>query len=93
MRNLILLFSLFLLTGIWTSCSDNDDDDMLDVSFAKTAYFLPANEPVKIEVTANSAVAENTVVKFGITGSAVKDEDYTLSAEEFVIPAGESSAS
>ena len=39
MRNLILLFSLFLLTGIWTSCSDNDDDDMLDVSFAKTAYF------------------------------------------------------
>ena len=92
MRNLILLFSLFLLTGIWTSCSDNDDDDMLDVSFAKTAYFLPANEPVKIEVTANSAVAENTVVKFGITGSAVKDEDYTLSAEEFVIPAGESSA-
>lgn len=92
MRNLILLFSLFLLTGIWTSCSD-DDDDTLEVSFAKTAYFLPANEPVKIEVTANSAVAENTVVKFGITGSAVKDEDYTLSAEEFVIPAGGSSAS
>lgn len=93
MKNFILLFSAFLLAGTFVSCSDDDDDDnVLTVSFAQTAYLLPANEPVKIELTASKAVVENTTVKFNASGTATENEDYTISAKEFVFPTGASSA-
>lgn len=93
MKKAIFLFSFLFAIGSLFSCSDDDDGGSAPtLSFAKSSYFLPSDEPVEVEIICSAAVQVATTVKFSISGTAEKGVDYTLSAEEFVIPAGGNSA-
>lgn len=52
------------------------------VQFDKTNYILPADEPVTIKVVSDVAITDD--VTFTLGGTAAKDVDYTISAEQSV---------
>ena len=90
MKN-IWIFLLTLLTYGMLSCHDDNNDDA-SLSFGRSIYILQANGALEVELRADGAVEEQTVVKFTVGGSAVRGEDYELSADEFVLEAGQDRA-
>lgn len=86
----MMLFMLMIL-GILSACSD-DDDNNASVSFGKEVYILNGDASVDIVLNASKAVSSATSVKFTLAGTAVENEDYTLSAHEFTFAAGSNSA-
>lgn len=87
---MIAFFGLFA-----TSCSDDDKDEKeviktmeRTISLEYAEYDLTSQEP--LEINAKLSVASETELKipFTLAGSLVKDQGYTISAEEFVFPAG-----
>lgn len=82
-----LVFALSLLVLIFVGCSD-DDDIQPTLKFEKASYPLTKGSvEVKLSVSdfdLNSVTTPVSIpVKIG--GTAIKDEDYTLSAEKFVL--------
>lgn len=90
MKKAIYLFWLCFATGLLFSCSENDDTPSL--SFSKATYVMTSEEVLNVEIRSSVAVKANTVVRFNISGTAVEGEDYSVSAGEVMIKAGESSA-
>lgn len=90
MKNAVCLFLLSFAVGLLCSCSD--DDDAPSLSFSKATYTMAPEESLNVEIRSSVAVKENTVVKFTISGTAVEGEDYTISAGEVIIKAGQNSA-
>lgn len=85
----IYLF-LFLAISLWTACED-DDDTPITLSLEKPAYTLEAETPLEIILNASENVKGLTAVSFRLMGTAVEDEDYTVSDKEFVfLPATQS---
>ena len=87
MKNL-WIFLLTLLASGMVACHD-DDNDNASLSFSRSIYILQANGSLNVELRADAAVTEQTVVKFTVGGSAIRGEDYELSADEFVLEAGQ----
>lgn len=88
MKKLFYLLVIPFVLGFF-SCSDDDNPR---ISFTSSTYILPSEEVVEITVTCTQPVVSDLTVGFSAAGSAVKGEDYTLSAEVFVIESGKSSA-
>lgn len=93
MKKLLLFFMASIVTmGGFISCSNDDDVSNPTLSLDKKVYTLSAEEGLDVVLTASAAVKEDLTVPFTLSGSAVEDEDFTLSADHFVIKAGEKSA-
>lgn len=86
MRTLLILFlSVFALAA----CSD---DDSPTVSFSKNAYVMLADKDLEVVVNLSQVAGSDIEIPVTIGGSAEKGTDYEMSAENFIVKAGESSA-
>ena len=93
MKNIISIACL-LLSMCFVACNDDDSEEKgSQLAFSKLIYTLDAENPLEVEIQVSEPVQANTSVKFNVRGVAVQGEEYELSADEFVIPAGESTAS
>lgn len=93
MRNIVILFVCLILPVCFWAC--NDDDNEIkgpQLAFSELIYTLDAEKPLEIKIQVSEPVQVNTSVKFNVLGAAVQGEEYELSADEFVIPAGDSIA-
>ena len=78
----------------FVACHDDDNEEKgPQLAFSELIYTLDAEEPLKVEIRVSEPVSSNTSVKFNIRRAAIQGEEYKLSADEFVIPAGETTAS
>ncbi|MCR9011523.1 hypothetical protein [Gabonibacter chumensis] len=91
MKNILFLFALFTFGCLATGCNDDDDKDST-LSFDRAVYILQAEAPLEVTLLASVPASEAFSVPFDITGTAVLDEDYTISARQFEFKPGESSA-
>lgn len=92
MRKITFLGMLCMALLAFVSCDKNDESKTPTLSFGKSVYALMADTPLTVELQSSVAVTQNTVVRFSIEGTAEEDRDFTISAHEFTIKAGESSA-
>ena len=93
MKNIISIACL-LLSMCFVACNDDDSEEKgPQLAFSKLIYTLDAENPLEVELQVSEPVQANTSVKFNVRGAAVQGEEYELSADEFVIPAGERTAS
>ena len=88
-----LLFLLIMFVGLVAlgGCSD-DKSNPLTVSFMRPYYILPESEPLDVEIRLSQPAAEGLTVPFTVGGDAVLDDEYILSANEFVVAPGQDSA-
>ena len=93
MKN-IKSIACLLLSMCFVACNDDDSEEKgPQLAFSKLIYTLDAENPLEVEIQVSEPVQANTSVKFNVRGAAVQGEEYELSADEFVIPAGERTAS
>ena len=93
MRNIIMSFTCLVLAMCFGAChDDNKEEKGPQLAFSELIYTLDAEEPLEVGIRVSEPVQANTSVKFNVRGAAVQGEEYELSADEFVIPAGESTA-
>lgn len=92
MKRIVYLLSLFVVLGTLISCSDDDDVKLPVLSFVKSTYTLNADEPLVVEIQVSAPALQNTTVGFTISGTALEGVDYTISAKEFHLKAGETKA-
>lgn len=79
-------------TAVFTSCSSNEDSPSNPKVQTVASHMSIATDPVQIYIQIDQAPASNVTVPFHCSGDAVQGTDYTLSASQFVIKAGETSA-
>ena len=92
--NNIISIACLLLSMCFVACNDDDSEEKgPQLAFSKLIYTLDAENPLEVEIQVSEPVQANTSVKFNVRGAAVQGEEYELSADEFVIPAGERTAS
>ena len=93
MRNIFILFTCLTFSTCFVAChSDDKEEKGPQLAFSQLIYTLEAENPLEIEVQVSEPVQVNTSIKFNIRGAAIQGEEYELSADEFVIQAGESKA-
>lgn len=88
LSNFLLIAILAILVA---SCSD-EDSSTAKLSFSRSIYILPSTGNLTVELKATLAPESDLKVPISIEGTAVLDEDYEISAKEFIIKAGETSA-
>ena len=88
MRKILFVFSLLIGLSLMAACSDDDNSDP-KLSFGRSIYILKAAEPLAVELMVSEPVTEEVRVPFTIDGTAVLDEDYTISANEFILHPGD----
>ena len=79
-------FLLLLMTVVFSACS-SDDDNTFKVSFESANYTLTKGS-VNINLIAANAPATATDIPVTFGGTAVKGEDYTVSAEKYTVGGG-----
>lgn len=77
---------LMLVATVFTACS-SDDDNTFKVSFESANYTLTKGS-LNINITAANAPATATDIPVTFGGTAVKGEDYTVSAEKYTVKEG-----
>ena len=90
-KEITKILTITLLAMMVTSCN-NDDDAGANLSFSRSIYVLPATGSLNIELKASVAPENDLIVPITIDGSAVLDDEYEISAKEFIIKAGETNA-
>lgn len=88
-----MILAFFMGAFLVTACSKKDGPAPLVIAFDKANYEIPLSGEVVINITASRAVTENITVPVVLSGDAVKDLDYTVSAEAATIVAGSASTS
>lgn len=63
-----------------------------EISFETGNYVMGADEALTVKIVSSEAPAADLTVDFTATGSATPGSDYALSAESFIIKAGEKTA-
>lgn len=82
---------MIILVMVSAACND-DDSSAAKLSFSRSIYILPASGSLEVELRASVAPETDLSIPVIIEGSAILDEDYEISANGFVIKAGETSA-
>lgn len=90
-NNKICLWLMSLLLVLATSCKD-DDESGARLSFSRSLYILPAIGDLEVELRATVAPESDMEVPVTVEGSAIEDEDFTMSDKKFVLKAGETTA-
>ena len=67
-------------------------DPQPELSFESGNYVMGADEALTVKIVSSKAPAADINIDFAAAGSAVKGSDYELSAESFLMKAGETSA-
>jgi hypothetical protein len=88
MKKIFLLIAAFTAL-LFTSCSK---DDSVEISFGKTTYAMLADGSVDVELKVTEPASSDITIPVTFGGSAVINDEYTVSANEFVIKSGTSSA-
>lgn len=90
-RNISILLIMALVIPI-TAISCNDDDSSAAIlSFSRSIYILPSSGNLEVELRASIPPENDLIVPVNIEGTAELNEDYEISAKEFIIKAGETS--
>lgn len=93
MKNRMISLACLMLFACFWACDNEDREEKgPELVFSELIYTLDPENPLEIEIQVSEPVKANTSVKFNVRGAAVRGEEYELSADEFVIPTGESSA-
>ncbi len=87
MKRLLMLTALVALLA--TACTKEETPS---VSFTRTTSVLMADSPLEVEMTISAAATASISVPVTISGSAVKNEEYTISSEKFTFAAGSTKA-
>ncbi|MDD3036512.1 hypothetical protein [Bacteroides sp.] len=90
-KNINTFLLIAILTAIITSCND-DDSPTATLSFSRSIYILPALGSLDVELRASVAPETDLSVPINIDGTAILNEDYEISAKEFIIKSGETKA-
>lgn len=90
--NKYILYTLSLIFLICTNISCSDDDGGPKISFERSLYILTAFSPLDVKLILSEASDQEIRVPFVMTGTAVLDEDFTISSTEFVFAPGEMAA-
>src|SRR5574344_325484 len=86
----IYLILLAFVSLFAVSCSKSDSATQL--YFGKPVYAMLADTPLTIELKSSSAVSSDVSVPVNFGGTAVKDDEYTISSSNFEFTKGSSSA-
>ncbi|MEY8685983.1 hypothetical protein AB9N12_07520 [Bacteroides sp. AN502(2024)] len=89
-----LFYSLFALFAVmFTACSSDDDNksEMPQLSLEKSNYIL-ASGTVDIKLIADAPAASDMSIPVTFFGRATEGTDFTTSAKEFILKAGETEA-
>jgi len=89
MKRILAILTSAVMVMMAISCEQEPNPTL---SFGKSNYVLMADAPLTLEVTSSKVPAADLPLELSFTGSAVMDDDYTVSATSIVIPAGQSSA-
>ncbi len=85
---ILLIVTLAILVA---SCND-DDSSTAKLFFSRSIYILPSSGNLTVELKVSVAPETDLKIPVIIEGTAILDEDYVISAKEFVIKAGETNA-
>ena len=87
MKRILTILASVAMVMAAVSCEEQTDSATL--SLDRPLYFLVPGTPMTLDVVASSAPTSDLTVGLAFTGTAVMDEDYTVSSTVAVIPAGE----
>ena len=85
-------FLLMIILIIVSAACNDDDSSGAKLSFSRSIYILPSNGSLEVELRASVAPETDLSIPVIIEGTAILDEDYEISANGFMIKAGETSA-
>lgn len=88
MKKLMIFLALAAMVGL-TSCKKESN---VSVEFSKSVYVLLADAPLTVEMKTSEAVSSSLSVSVSVSGTAIKGEEYTLSAEKFDFASGTNKA-
>lgn len=86
------LVTAIALVSLLTFVGCSDDDETPVVSIEKSEYTMSPSGSVTVRLTIQNHNGSEVKVPFNLSGTAVKDEHYTVSADEFVFSGGSNSA-
>lgn len=86
MKRILTILAAVAMVMTAASC---DPEQTPSLSFGKSHYVLLADAPLTIDVVTNIAPASDLTVELAFAGTAVMDEEYSVSATSVVIPAGQ----
>lgn len=89
MKKILLFLALMPFVCVFVSCKDEVSKT---VSIEKASYVLAANEDLEVKVKLTNPADVDLTIPFTIDGDAIINEEYTISADEFVVKKGETSA-
>ncbi|WP_294081089.1 Calx-beta domain-containing protein [Proteiniphilum sp. UBA5384] len=90
--NKFFLTAAIALVSVLTFVSCSDEDDAPVVSLEKSEYVMEPTGSVTVRLTVKNHNGSAVKVPFTLSGTAVKDEHYTISASEFVFSGSSSTA-
>lgn len=93
MKRSIYLFTALLSLCFIFSCKKKDEDlSKASLNFGRSLYVMKATSPLEVELRASVAPTTKLVVPVKISGSAVLNEDYQISSNDFVFEPGQTTA-
>lgn len=90
-RNISILLIMALVIPITAISCNDDDSSAANLSFSRSIYILPSSGNLEVELRASIPPEIDLIVPVNIEGTAELNEDYEISAKEFIIKAGETS--
>lgn len=90
-RNISILLIMALVIPITAISCNDDDSSAANLSFSRSIYILPSSGNLEVELRASIPPENDLIVPVNIEGTAELNEDYEISAKEFIIKAGETS--
>lgn len=86
MRRILTMLASVAIVMAAVSC---EKEQTPELGFGKSHYVLLPDAPLTVDVVTNVAPAADLTVELSFTGDAVLGEDYLVSSESVVIPAGQ----
>ena len=92
MKRILTILASVAMVMAAVSCS-KDETVTPSLTFGKSHYVLLADAPLTVDVVTDIAPSADLTVDLSFTGEAVEGTDYSVSAKNVVIPAGQLSGS
>jgi Calx-beta domain. len=90
-KNVLHLLLLSLVALVSFACSDKEIEKVT-ISLENENYILPKEGTLQVKLRASEPIVGQLSVPYTVTGTAVKDKDYSISANSFVFNAGSKEA-
>ena len=86
MKRILTILAAVAMVMTAASC---DPEQTPSLSFGKAQYVLLADAPLTVDVVTDVAPSADLEIALSFTGDAVLNDEYTVSAQSVVIPAGQ----